>query len=273
MNIFKLSKFNVLIIIAILVTVVTGSIYTIKSQNEKNVSKLNQPVVIENQTSFEPQLPIIIEKNPINLNKVFSPDGDKYFASSQKVAPVLYNIKTAKPVIFLGIDDGVKKSPEALEYFKQKQWPMTMFINQIYYKENIDYFKSIVATGANVGSHTINHPDLSKLTYEQQRKEICNAQDGYEKDFGAKAKFFRPPYGNFNENTKIAAKNCGHIALIHWRARVDEGAVFYQVGKKLNPGEIVLMHFRPRIMDDLKAFDEEITKQGLSVQNLNDWIE
>jgi hypothetical protein len=33
------------------------------------------------------------------------------------------------------------------------------------------------------------------------------------------------------------------------------------------------MHFRPRIMEDLKAFDDEITKQGLSVQNLNDWIE
>jgi peptidoglycan/xylan/chitin deacetylase (PgdA/CDA1 family) len=273
MNIFKLSKFNIFVILAILVTVATGSWLSINSQNDKDISKLSQPTVIENQLTFDPQLPTIEEKKPINPNKVFGPEGDKYFASSQKTAPVLYSIKTTKPVIFLGIDDGLKKSPEALEFFRQKRWPMTMFINQIYYKENIDYFKSIIATGANIGNHTINHPDLSKLTYEQQKKEICNAQDQYEKDFGTKAKFFRPPYGNFNENTKIAAKNCGHIALIHWRARVDEGAVFYQVGKKINPGEIVLMHFRQRIMEDLKAFDEEITKQGLSVQDLNDWIE
>jgi peptidoglycan-N-acetylglucosamine deacetylase len=273
MKFFKPNKFNIFVITVILVITTIGSVASIYTQNEKNITHFTQPVVVENDLSFAAQLPTIEPKEPINPNKVFTPAGDKYFASSQKSAPVLYDIKTDKPVIFLGIDDGLKKSPEALEYFKQKKWPMTMFINQIYYKENIDYFKSIVSTGANLGSHTINHPDLSKLTYEQQKKEICNAQDLYERDFGTKVKLFRPPYGNFNENTKLAAKACGHIALIHWRARVDEGKVFYQVGTSLKPGQIVLMHFRPRIMEDLKAFDDEITKQGLSVQNLNDWIE
>jgi peptidoglycan/xylan/chitin deacetylase (PgdA/CDA1 family) len=273
MNIFKLSKFNIFVILAILVTVATGSWLSINSHNDKDISKLSQPTVLENQLTFDPQLPTIEEKKPINPNKVFGPEGDKYFASSQKTAPVLYDIKTTKPVIFLGIDDGVKKIPEALDFFKQKKWPMTMFINHKYYKENIDYFKTIESYGANLGSHTINHPDLSKLSYEDQRKEICSSQEQYERDFGKKVKLFRPPYGNFNDNTKRAAKACGHIALIHWRATVDSGLVFYQNGNSLKPGQIVLMHFRPRVIEDLKAFDEEITKQGLSVQNLNDWIE
>jgi peptidoglycan/xylan/chitin deacetylase (PgdA/CDA1 family) len=209
----------------------------------------------------------------VKLNKLITPDTDKYFASSQVSTPVLYSLKTDKPVIFLGIDDGVKRIPEALDFFRKKQWPMTMFINQKYYKDEIDYFKKIESYGATLGSHTINHPDLTKLSYEEQRKEICNAQDLYEKDFGKKVKLFRPPYGNFNENTKKAAKACGHIALIHWKATVDNGLVFYQSGTSLKKGEIVLMHFRPKLMEDLKAFDDEITKQGLSVQNLNDWIE
>jgi peptidoglycan/xylan/chitin deacetylase (PgdA/CDA1 family) len=273
MNIFKLSKFNIFVIIAILVTLATGSWLSINSQNDKDISKLGQPTVHENQLKFDLQLPIIEEKNPISPNKVYSTDIDKYFASSQKIAPVLHEIKTTKPVIFLGIDDGAKKIPEALEFFKQKKWPMTMFLNHKYYKEDLAYFKAIEATGANFGSHTINHYELTKMSYEEQRNEICSSQEQYQRDFGNKVKLFRPPYGSYNENTKRAAKECGHAAIIHWKATVDSGLVFYQSGNSLKPGQIVLMHFRPRLMDDLKAFDEEITKQGLSVQNLNDWIE
>lgn len=271
MKIFGRVKFKILVIVMIMIVIAIGSILTIKTQNEKNIADFNTPAIIENKVIFAPQLPVIVENGPSTT--VIAAYQDKYYASSQAKAPVLYSIKTSKPVIFLGIDDGIKKSPEALEYFRSKRWPMTMFINQVYYKENIDYFKDIINSGANIGSHTINHLDLTKLNYEQQKKEICNAQDGYLKDFGSKAKFLRPPYGNFNENTEIAAKACGHIAIIHWKARIDEGKVFYQSGNKLNAGDIVLMHFRPRIMEDLKAFDDEITKQGLSVQNMNDWID
>ena len=230
------------------------------------------PLIVQNEFTFVPQTPVIIENEVIIIKPIVAVN-DKIFASGEATVPVLYSIKTDKPVIFLGIDDGLKKLPEALEFFKQKKWPMTMFINQQYYKENVDYFKSIMATGANIGSHTISHPDLSKLSYADQKREICNAQEQYQKDFGIRPKLFRPPYGNFNANTKLAAKDCGHIAIIHWKATVDNGLVYYQKGTNLNKGDIVLMHFRPKIMEDLKAFNDEITKQGLTVQNLNDWIQ
>jgi peptidoglycan/xylan/chitin deacetylase (PgdA/CDA1 family) len=273
MKFFKPNKFNIFVITVILVITTIGSVASIYTQNEKNIRHFTQPLVIENELSFAPSLPTIEQKESVNSNKIFTPVGDKYLASSQKVAPVLYDIKTDKPVIFLGIDDGVKKIPEALEFFKQKKWPMTMFLNHKYYKDDLAYFKTIEATGANFGSHTINHYELTKMSYEQQRNEICSSQEQYQRDFGSKVKLFRPPYGSFNENTKRAAKDCGHAAIIHWKATVDSGLVFYQSGNSLKPGQIVLMHFRPRLMDDLRAFDEEITKQGLTVQNLNDWIE
>ncbi len=208
---------------------------------------------------------VVIEKSKIN------PDPIK--VSDQKIAPLINNIKTNKPVIFLGIDDGLEQKPEVLKFFQDRKWSFTLFPNKIHYDKNPEYFKSILATGAVLGNHTINHPNLNKLSYDQQKKEICAAQEAYKKDFGTTPKLFRPPFGNYNKNTQQAVKDCGMKAMVNWKARVDEGKMWYQVGDKLNKGEIVLMHFRPKMMEDLKAFEEEINKQGLQVGNLDEWIE
>jgi peptidoglycan/xylan/chitin deacetylase (PgdA/CDA1 family) len=207
---------------------------------------------------------------PVIYNKI-KPEPIK--VSDQAIAPLMNVIKTDTSVIFLGIDDGEVTSPETLKFFQDHKWPVTLFINKIHYDKNISYFKSILDSGANLGDHTINHPNLNKLSYEAQKKEICNSQDAYQKDFGTKPKFFRPPFGNFNKNTQKAIKDCGMVAIFNWKARVDEGKMWYQVGDKLNKGEIVLMHFRPRMMEDLKAFENEINKQGLEVGDLSKWVE
>jgi peptidoglycan/xylan/chitin deacetylase (PgdA/CDA1 family) len=249
----------------------------IESQPEpKKISKLlgeSKINVITDEemsvTASTPRISITREEKPI-IPKII-PDILK--ASEKPVAPFLFAVDTNKPVIFLGIDDGVVKNPEALEFFKQHKWPVTLFLNQIYYKENSEYFKTILDSGANLGNHTNTHPNLLKLTYEQQKKEICDSQNSYKDTFGITPKFFRPPYGNYNDSTLKAARACGITAAIGWKARVDEGKVWYQVGNKLNAGEIVLMHFRPQVMDDLRAFETEINKQKLTVANLEEWIQ
>jgi peptidoglycan/xylan/chitin deacetylase (PgdA/CDA1 family) len=240
-----------------------SSIPTFQNVGFTNIEKTlaNLEVNIKNNEKID---------EPKIYNKI-KPEPTK--VSDQSTAPLINQIKTDKPVIFLGIDDGEVTSPEALKFFQDRKWPVTLFINKIHYDKNISYFKSILDSGANLGDHTINHPNLNKLSYEAQKKEICNSQDAYQKDFGTKPKFFRPPFGNFNKNTQKAAKDCGMIAIFNWKARVDEGKMWYQVGDKLNKGEIVLMHFRPRMMEDLKAFEDEINKQGFEVGDLSKWVE
>jgi peptidoglycan/xylan/chitin deacetylase (PgdA/CDA1 family) len=252
------------------------------------------PLKIESQPEIQKidkllgdsQITVISEEDlkiPANKAKIVIPEiknptiakilPDVYKASEKAVEPFLFALETKKPVIYIGIDDGVVKNPEALEFFKKHKWPVTIFPNQIYFKENPDYFKAILDSGANLGNHTNTHPNLIKLTYEQQKKEICDSQDAYKSSFGITPKLFRPPFGNYNENTLKAARACGLTATIGWKARVDEGKVWYQVGEKLNAGEIVLMHFRPQVMDDLRAFETEITKQNLTVANMEEWIQ
>jgi peptidoglycan/xylan/chitin deacetylase (PgdA/CDA1 family) len=277
------SKYQFIITVITIGILSTASLFYIqgRTSSSANTNELISPIL--NNVLFAAE-PVKVGKliggsidQKIATDKTKKPDvptiiPDIYNASAEPVAPFLTNIETKKPVIFIGIDDGVKKIPEAIEFFKQKKWPTTLFLNQIYYKENSDYFKQILASGSNLGNHTNTHPNLNKLSFEEQKKEICEAQEESKKTFGAAPKLFRPPYGNYTEKTLKAARECGIVAVIGWKARVDEGKVWYQVGNKLRAGEIVLMHFRPQMMDDLKAFEEEITRQGLTVANLEDWV-
>jgi peptidoglycan/xylan/chitin deacetylase (PgdA/CDA1 family) len=234
----------------------------VESAPEPKISKL---------TTIIPDTPVsIITKDVPQYLLPITPD--IFNASSQNIAPFITNLETKKPVVFLGIDDGMVKNPEAMVFFSKHKWPVTLFLNQNHVDTNPQYFKDILATGANLGNHTNTHPNLAKISYKDQKKEICAAQETSKTTFGITPKLFRPPYGNYNQDTLKAARGCGLTAVISWRARVDEGKVWYQSGDKLNRGDIVLMHFRPQIMDDLKAFEAEIVKQKLAVGNLEEWI-
>ncbi len=251
-------------------SLISGNNYI--SSSSQSISLLGNTII-----DLVPKLQNKINSQSSNSPSIKAPkikiQPEPFKISDQKLAPLVNNIKTVKPIIFLGIDDGVETKPEVLKFFQDRNWSFTLFPNKIHYDKNLDFFKSILESGAVLGNHTINHPNLNKLSYIDQKKEICAAQEAYKKDFGITPKLFRPPFGNFNKNTQQAVKDCGMIAIINWKARVDEGKIWYQVGDKLNKGEIVLMHFRPRMMEDLKAFEEEINKQGLQVANLNEWVE
>ena len=284
----KLRVIPSLLIATIIVITVASSLFVYskgyfgKSINSNSQTKVEQSAVDPDELSYSE---LVSSITPTSVNKetakielptkfptIITPIAKPVTVSDQALAPVLTQIQTDQPVIFLGVDDGDIKSPEALAFFESRKWPVSLFINQIHYGKNPGYFKSIVATGATIENHTNTHPNLLKLGFEQQKKEICESQKTHQDTFGATPKLFRPPFGNYNKDTQRAVKECGMIALINWKARVDEGKVWYQNGDKLNRGEIVLMHFRPQIMGDLEAFEREITKQGLQLGRLEDWI-
>jgi peptidoglycan/xylan/chitin deacetylase (PgdA/CDA1 family) len=276
-------KIGKLTIVSSMLCILAGSVwlsYGIITTARANVNKnINLDVTVESAsvpkisklTTIIPDTPAsIITKDVPEYLLPISPD--IFNVSSQNIAPFITSLETKKPVIFLGIDDGVVKNPEAIAFFKKHRWPVTLFLNQNHVDENPQYFKDILITGANLGDHTNTHPNLAKMSYKDQKKEICASQETSKTTFGITPKLFRPPYGNYNQDTLKAAKECGLIATIGWKARVDEGKVWFQSGNKLNRGDIVLMHFRPQIMDDLKAFEAEITKQQLAIGNLEEWV-
>lgn len=186
-------------------------------------------------------------------------------------APVLTRINTSQPYVFISIDDGAVRDPHALALIKQSRARPTLFLNQIYVQGHESYFKELLDQGgATVGDHTVDHRKLRGTPLAFQRQEICDDATALQRELGQRPELFRPPFGSYDDNTRIAAHACGMKAIIVWSATVNNGALQFQQGNHLRRGDIVLMHFRPTFVQDYTAFLNEAKRDGLTPMPLPD---
>ena len=185
---------------------------------------------------------------------------------------LIRRIDTNKKVVFLTMDDGIVKNSSALDYIKTHRLNPTAFLTNDIIKDNYVFFNDYQKAGIEIQNHTLTHPKLTKLGYAAQKAEICGMSDKIVGIYAKKPTIFRPPFGEFNADTLRATQDCGMNFVVHWSAKVDGGAIQYQRGTHLVAGDIVLMHFRPMIMEDLRAFNDEVVSQGLTPAYLSDWL-
>jgi|GEM_PF-3582033 peptidoglycan/xylan/chitin deacetylase (PgdA/CDA1 family) len=188
--------------------------------------------------------------------------------------PVIYDIPTSQPVVFLTIDDGWTKTSETQKWLLEHKLPATLFLINDAIKNNYDYFKSLQNAGMSIEDHTLTHPNLAKLRLARQQAQICGAADTYQDVFGHRPTLLRPPYGSFNAATIHAASSCGMQAIVMWRVVISKGVIYFQGDRtQLEPGDIVLMHFRPEFLDDVKDFVSETNRAHLQIGHLEDWLQ
>jgi peptidoglycan/xylan/chitin deacetylase (PgdA/CDA1 family) len=151
--------------------------------------------------------------------------------------------------------------------------PFSMFLIAPVASRNADFFKQLVASGGTVEDHTMSHPDLKNRPYDFQRHEICEAKSSLEGTFGTPVRFFRPPYGDYDQTTLKAVHDCGLKAAFYWSETVNNGTVFYQTPEhRIHPGDIILMHFRPAFVNDVIAALTAIHNAGLTPALLENYL-
>lgn len=188
------------------------------------------------------------------------------------MAPVIRKIQTDKPYVFITMDDGAIKDPAALQMIRDSGAKPTLFLNSKYFKGHEDYFRALQGAGVEINDHTMNHPNLRGKPYDFQRSEICGDADAIQQSFGKRPTLFRPPFGNFDDNTRKAVASCGMKAIVLWTAAVNDGVVQFQSGDKLKAGDIVLMHFRHTFTQDFQAFLDRARQDGLTPMPLWDFL-
>ncbi|MGQ5635606.1 MULTISPECIES: polysaccharide deacetylase family protein [unclassified Streptomyces] len=193
--------------------------------------------------------------------------------------PVFTSVPTRQKIVFLTIDDGSEKDPDFLRMMEDLRIPYTAFLSNYLIKDDYGYFRRMQSYGHTLNNHTLHHPYLPGLSYEQQRTEICAMQDIMERQFGRRPTLFRPPYGNYNQDTLRAAKSCGiryapiwneEVFVDHWEYREED--------QRIHRGDIVLTHFRGRsdwngtMTDDMRRFLNKVTREGYAVARLEDYL-
>jgi peptidoglycan/xylan/chitin deacetylase (PgdA/CDA1 family) len=189
------------------------------------------------------------------------------------LARVFDRIPTNDPVVFLTIDDGITHDRQILEWLTLRHLPFSLFLDNAAIKDSYAYFRHLQTFGMLIENHTLTHPRLPTLNLPQQQAEICGAADTYAKVFVRRPTLFRPPYGLMNANTLQAVTACGMHAVVMWDVVVDAGAIQYQSpNTHLQPGDIVLMHFKPDFLKDIQVFSAQVSKDHLQIARLEDWL-
>ncbi|MGZ9932812.1 polysaccharide deacetylase family protein [Streptomyces sp. NC-S4] len=184
-------------------------------------------------------------------------------------------------VVFLTFDDGAEKDPEFLKMAADLKLPISMFLTDNVASSDYGHFEKLRDNGSasTINNHTLTHANLRTLSFEGQKKEICGQQERLEKRFGKRPTLFRPPFGNYNDETLRAASECGVSSMVLWRVSMQINNFQYAEGSALKPGDIVLAHFRGP--SELKGATEiqmttrmlqRIQEQGFRIGRLEDYL-
>ncbi|WP_309144329.1 polysaccharide deacetylase family protein [Streptomyces sp. BR123] len=190
-------------------------------------------------------------------------------------------VPATEKVVFLTFDDGAEKDPEFLKMAADLKLPISMYLTDNVASSDYGHFEKLRdnGSGSTVNNHTLTHPNLRTLPFAAQKKEICGQQERLEKRFGAKPTRFRPPFGNYNDDTLKAAAECGITQVVLWRASMQINNFQYAEGSGLKPGDIILAHFRGP--SELKGATEvqmtarmlqSIQEQGFRIGRLEDYL-
>lgn len=223
--------------------------------------------------------PLIAPPPPAAKPRVTTRRGFEVTGGDASLPPVFTTVPTEDRVVFLTMDDGAEKDPELLRMMDELDIPYSAFLTDQEVRGNYGYFGEAQRLGVTLNNHTLSHPYLPGLSYEEQRREICGQQDIIEERFGKRPVLFRPPYGNYNRDTLRVAKSCGIKAVPLWNAEAFPDRMEWREGDgKLRPGDIILTHFRGRnewgadMTELVRAVMKTITDQGYAVARLEDYV-
>ncbi|MFF4093275.1 polysaccharide deacetylase family protein [Streptomyces sp. NPDC001834] len=223
--------------------------------------------------------PLIAPPPPAVKPRVVTRQGFEVTGGDASLPPVFTTVPTEDRVVFLTMDDGAEKDPELLRMMDELDIPYSAFLSDDEVRGNYGYFGEAQRLGVTLNNHTLSHPYLPGLSYEEQKREICGQQDLIEKQFGKRPVLFRPPYGNYDADTLRIAKSCGIKAVPLWNAEAFPDRMEWREGDgKLRPGDIILTHFRGRnewgadMTDLVRSVMKTITDQGYAVARLEDYV-
>ncbi|WP_208867361.1 polysaccharide deacetylase family protein [Streptomyces himastatinicus] len=212
---------------------------------------------------------------PPDVKPPLVPDGEQ----PPGLPPVIRQVATTDRVVFLTIDDGLEKDPRFIDQVRDLGLPFTQFLTDQAVDGQYDYFGELHRLGGGIGNHTLTHPSLAGQDYGTQVQEICGQQENLRNRLGVQPRLFRPPYGEYDETTLRAAADCGLGPVVLWRAEMETQGLVYRSGGRLQPGDIVLAHFRgPEQLDGhtmtemITELLREIQAQGFAVARLEDYV-
>lgn len=130
------------------------------------------------------------------------------------------------PVV-LTFDDGYASFySNAFPLLQQHGFPGTLFVitgsvGKPYFV-TWDQVREMAAAGIEMGGHTVNHPDLTKLDAKRQAFELSESRRVLAEQSGRPVRFCAYPSGRYNERTLALAREAGYAGAVTTMAGLAE---------------------------------------------------
>jgi peptidoglycan/xylan/chitin deacetylase (PgdA/CDA1 family) len=206
----------------------------------------------------------------IVLGSAVSFTANPLVATELPQAKLLYKVDTTDKVVFFTADDGSDRPADAAAELERLQWPITSFILPSKVGPYSSWFSSLGSRN-DIATHSARHIALKGLSFEKQKKEICEGERRIKEKFGSTTGYFRPPYGSWDKRTLQAAAACGISHVVLWTVSLNGRTITTWDGR-IHPGNIVLVHYVRSMAQSIRQLEKRLKRQGLTVARLSDYL-
>ena len=138
---------------------------------------------------------------------------------------------------------------------------------------NREITKRAIDEGNTVGSHSYNHINLKKATPETISEEVSRTENLYQEIAGFNYRFFRVPYGSYNQTVKDMINH----PIIQWNEDPrdwesrDTNQIVDMVLNHLHDGSLYVMHdIYQSTVDAIDILLPELYSRGYQVLSLDE---
>ncbi|MCL5795375.1 MAG: polysaccharide deacetylase family protein [Patescibacteria group bacterium] len=188
---------------------------------------------------------------------------------------------SGKGNIALTFDDGPGvHTPEVLDVLKNHGVKATFFMIGENAESKNSYVQRVHNEGHEIGNHTYNHQDLKKLSQDAQMDEISRTNSILKNIIsGLSVHWFRPPYGNYNNDTITVLDKLGmqkvlwNVDTRDWSGLSSDQITSAALSGAKN-GAIILMHDgvanSGQTAKALPTIIKELKNRGYSLVKISD---
>lgn len=159
---------------------------------------------------------------------------------------------TEEKTINLTFDQGYENgfTSKILDTLKEKGVKATFFVVGDYVKREPELVQRMIDEGHTVGSHSVHHYSMPSLTPEDCVSEIMDLHNEVLEKFGIQMDLFRPPKGEYSEQSLAVTGDLGYktvlwsFAYADWdpQSQPEPTAALEKLIERAHPGAIYLLH-------------------------------
>ncbi len=202
-----------------------------------------------------------------------------YFGYSERKVPI-YSVQTSEKKVALTFDAawGADKTSKIVEILKENNVGGTFFLVGFWSEKYQDKIKEIDSAGLDIGTHSNTHQKMSTLSPAEQESELSLSSSLISNVTGKTVRFFRPPYGDYNDQLLQSASNLNlqtiqwDVDSLDWKG-LSANQILSRVKNGVKNGSIILFHNNSdHILEALPLVIELLKSNGFEMVNLSNLV-